>query len=101
MHKKLTLLALLAAFIAPVAAPASALAANMIDPSLIPDGTYTVTVERVVDAKHVTVQMTNGAESTLGAGRPNVDFAKVKANDQIKCSIIKGSVAVYLDLTSH
>lgn len=101
MQNKLTLVALLVALIAPAAAPASALAANTIDPTLIPDGTYTVTVKKVVDSKHVTVQMTNGAESTLGAGRPTVDFAKVKANDQMKCSIIKGAVVVYLDLTSH
>lgn len=101
MQKKFTLLALLIALAAPNAAPASALAANTIDPTLIPDGTYTVTVTKVVDPKHVTVQLTNGTQSTLGAGRPTVTFAAVKANDQIKCSIIKGEVVVYLDLTSH
>ena len=53
-------------------APAAALAANAIDASLIPDGTYTVKVEKVVDSKHVLVTMDNGAETTLPAGRDSV-----------------------------
>lgn len=81
-------------------APTAALAAS-IDASLIPDGTYTVKVEKIVDAAHIAVAMDNGSETTLAAGRPSVDFTKVKPNDQIKCSIVKGAVLVYLDLTSH
>ena len=81
-------------------APAGALAAA-IDASLIPDGTYSVKVEKIVDGSHISVAMDNGAETTLSAGRPTVDFSKIKANDQIKCSIIKGAVMVYIDLTSH
>ncbi len=92
---------LLVLFAATTVAPAVALAGATIDASLIPDGTYTVKVEKVVDAKHVLVTMDNGAETTLSAGRPTVDFSKVKPNDQIKLSLIKGDVMVYADLTSH
>jgi len=83
-----------------VLTPAAALAAS-IDASLIPDGTYSVKVEKILDASHIAVAMDNGSETTLTAGRPTVDFSKIKANDQIKCSIIKGSVMVYIDLTTH
>jgi hypothetical protein len=79
---------------------ASALAAT-IDASLIPDGTYTVKVEKVVDNKHMQVAMDNGSETTLAAGRESVDFAKIKAGDQVKLSLGKGAVLVFLDLTSH
>ena len=91
MRKTLSLLALAAA----VAAPASALAGT-VDASLIPDGTYTATVEKVVDGKHMLVKMNNGMETTLTTDRSNVDFSKAKANDNIKLSLIKGLVAVYM-----
>ncbi|HET7813546.1 MAG TPA: hypothetical protein VFL13_04170 [Candidatus Baltobacteraceae bacterium] len=39
----------------------------LVDPSLIPDGDYNVTVERVVDAKHLVVRMENGVEARLPA----------------------------------
>lgn len=91
MRKTLSLLALIAA----IAAPATASAAT-IDASLIPDGTYNATVEKVADAKHMTVKMENGVETTLTTNRPNVDFSKAKPNDQIKLSLIKGMVAVYM-----
>lgn len=96
MQKTLTMIALAAAIILPT----SALAAT-IDPSLIPDGTYTVKVQKVVDAKHIQVAMDNGAQTTLAGGRDTVDFGKVKPGDQVKLSLIKGQVMVYLDLTSH
>jgi hypothetical protein len=89
-----------AVFALALLAPAIALAAT-IEASLIPDGTYTVKVERVIDAKHILVTMDNGAETTLSAGRETVDFSKCKQNDQVKLSLIKGSVMVYADLTSH
>jgi hypothetical protein len=81
-------------------APALA-AAAIVDASQIPDGTYTVKVEKVIDAKHVLVQLDNGNETTLGAGRDTVDFSKIQQNDQVKLSLIKGTVMVYADLTSH
>ena len=97
MQKTIATLALAAA----LTAPSVALAANTIDPSLIPDGTYTVKVEKIVDSKHIQVTMDNGAETTLPGGRDSVDFTKIKAGDQVKLSLIKGSVMVYLDLTNH
>jgi hypothetical protein len=96
MHQKFSV----AAFLLALLAPATVLAAT-IDASLIPDGTYTVKVERVIDAKHMLVTMDNGAETTLSAGRDTVDFSKCKQNDQVKLSLIKGNVMVYADLTSH
>lgn len=91
VRKLLPLLALTAA----LAAPAAALAGNTVDPSLIPDGTYTATVEKVVDSKHILVKLDNGMEAQLTTNRPNVDFSKVGANDHIMMSLIKGLVAVY------
>ena len=87
--------ALLTGCLAPLCARAA-----MVDPATFPDGTYTATVEKVVDAKHVQVVI-DGKETTLPAGRPSVDFSKVQSNDQIKLSLIKGEVVVYADLTSH
>jgi hypothetical protein len=75
--------------------------AASVSSTAIPDGTYTVKVEKIVDSKHVQVVMDNGSETTLTAGRSTVDFSKVQPSDQIKVSIIQGTVMVYLDLTSH
>jgi len=96
VYKKLTLIALVAALIAPV----SAIAAT-VDASLIPDGTYTVTVQKVVDPQHVTIKMETGIESTIGAGKSIVKFTKVKPNDQIECSIAKGTIIAFIDLSGH
>lgn len=96
MHKTFSALALIAA----IAAPSAVLAAT-IDASLIPDGTYTVKVNKIIDAKHIDVSMDNGSEATLSTGRDSVDFSKIKAGDQVKLSLIKGQVMVYLDLSSH
>ena len=87
--------ALLAACVAPICASAA-----MVDASSFPDGTYTATVEKVVDAKHVQVVI-EGKETMLPAGRATVDFTKVQTNDQIKLSLISGQVVVYADLTNH
>lgn len=92
MRRTLCLLVLIAA----IAAPSIAMAANTVDASLIPDGTYNATVEKVVDGKHITIKMNNGVETTVTTNRSNVDFSKVKPNDQIKMSLIKGMVAVYM-----
>lgn len=77
-----------------------ALAAS-IDAALIPDGTYTLKVQKVVDSSHLQVAMDNGSTTTLTAGRPTVDFSKVQANDSLKASIIKGAVVVFMDMTQH
>lgn len=80
--------------------PLAAQAAS-VDATTIPDGTYTVKVEKLIDAKHIQVVLDNGSETTLTAGRSSVDFSKVQPNDQLKLSLIKGTVMVYADLTSH
>lgn len=96
MNRKCSLVALCLAFTLPIAARSAT-----VDPTTIPDGTYTVKVVKVVDPKHLQVVMDTGADTTLAAGRATVDFSKVEANDQLKLSLIKGSVVVFLDLTSH
>lgn len=89
--KKLSAIVLFAAAaVAPVASSAAT-----VDATLIPDGTYVVKVEKVQDSQHVLVMMQNGVETTLVA-RSNIDFSKVKANDLIKISLIKGIVPVYV-----
>jgi hypothetical protein len=73
--------------------PAVASAA-LVDASLVPDGTYTVKVEKVQDAQHVLVMMQNGVETVLVA-QGGVDFSKCSANQTIKISIVKGKVPVF------
>jgi hypothetical protein len=75
--------------------------AATVDATTLADGTYTVKVEKLIDAKHIQVVLDNGSETTLTAGRSTVDFSKVQPNDQLKLSLIKGTVMVYADLTSH
>jgi hypothetical protein len=96
VKQTITLFALLAGCLLPLNAPAAT-----VDATTLPDGTYTVKVEKIIDAKHIQVLMDNGSETTLTAGRSTVDFSKVQPNDQLKLSLIKGSVMVYADLTSH
>lgn len=74
-------------------APAVASAAT-VDASLVPDGTYTVKVEKIQDPQHMVVLMDNGTETTLTA-TGSADFSKIKPNATIKCSIIKGKVPVF------
>lgn len=81
-------------FAAVMAAPIAAFAAA-VDASLIPDGTYTVKVEKVSDAQHMMVLMPNGVETVLTANY-GVDFNKVKPNSTLKLSVVKGHVPVYV-----
>lgn len=67
--------------------------AAVVDASLVPDGTYTVKVEKVQDAQHMLVMMQNGVETILVA--QGVDFSKCTANETIKISIVKGKVPVF------
>jgi hypothetical protein len=83
---------LVAACILAALFPAMASAA-VVDATLVPDGTYTVKVEKVQDAQHALVMMQNGVETVLVA-QGSADFSKVKANDTIKVSIVKGKVPV-------
>ena len=77
-------------------APAAALADQMVDATLIPDGTYTVKVDKVVDAQHMVIVMQNSVKTTVEANRPTMDFTKLHPNDNVKLSLGKGRVLVYL-----
>ena len=87
MHKTLLTIALVIS----VATPALA---NTVDASLVPDGTYVVKVEKVMDAQHMTVRMDNGIETTLAA-KGAIDFSKVKSNDMVQISVVQGKVPVF------
>jgi len=87
--RSLFVLALLAGVASPLCAQATTVSAT-----LIPDGTYVAKVEKVDDAQHVTVKMSNGIETTLEA-RGSVNFSKIKAEDTIKLSVISGKVPVF------
>ena len=79
-----------------LATPATALADQMVDASLIPDGTYTVKVDHVVDPQHMVIVMQNAVKTTVEANRPTMDFTKLHPNDNVKMSLGKGKVLVYL-----
>jgi hypothetical protein len=96
LKRTLSLLVVTFSLLGPVAVHAATVSSTA-----IPDGTYTVKVEKIVDSKHVEVVMDNGSQTTLVAGRSTVDFSKIQPSDQIKVSLIQGTVMVYLDLTSH
>lgn len=70
-----------------------------VDPSLIPDGTYTVTVTKVVDPQHVVVLMPGNMQTELEAARPSISFSKVKEGDNLKVSTGKGKILVFLDIS--
>jgi len=96
VNRTFLLATLCAASLFPIAARCAS-----VDAATIPDGTYTVKVLKVVDPRHVQVLLDTGADTTLTSGRTSVDFSRVQMNDQLKLSLIKGSVVVFLDLTSH
>jgi hypothetical protein len=85
---------LVTALVALVSLVPSVASASLIDAALVPDGTYTVKVEKVQDAQHALVMMQNGVETVLVA-QGSVDFSKCSANETIKISIIKGKVPVF------
>jgi hypothetical protein len=91
MRKTIAALSLLAVTLAaPLAARAD------IDASLIPDGTYTVKVEKVVDATHMIIVMQNSVKTEVTANRPTMDFTKLAPNDNVKMSLGKGKVLVFM-----
>lgn len=75
------------------ALPVHALAA-LVDPSLIPDGDYTVVVEKIVDAKHIIVKMDNGVESQLPAAK-SMSFDPTAHVSKAKIFVYKGVVITY------
>ncbi|MDP9017786.1 MAG: hypothetical protein M3N19_05655 [Candidatus Eremiobacteraeota bacterium] len=91
MRKTIAVLGLVATTLAaPLAAKAD------VDASLIPDGTYTVKVEKVVDAQHMVIVMQNSVKTTVTANRATMDFTKLKSNDDVKMSLGKGKVLVFI-----
>ena len=92
MRKPVALVALLAALAAPIAA----LADSTVDSSLIPDGTYVVKVDKVVDANHMVIVMQNSVKTQVSAVRPSMDFTKLKTNADVKLSLGKGKVLVFI-----
>lgn len=64
------------------------------DPSLIPDGDYEVTVEKIVDAKHIVVKMDNGVESQLPAAK-SMSFDPSAHVSKAKIFVYKGVVITY------
>lgn len=92
MPKPVALLALLAV----LSAPLTALAADQtMDATLIPDGTYTVHIDKIVDANHMIVIMQNQVKTEVAANRPSMDFTKLKPNADVKLSLGKGKVLVF------
>jgi ABC-type Fe3+-hydroxamate transport system substrate-binding protein len=93
----ISLLALIAALVAPAVAQTSTTASSpaTVKPVQMADGTYTAIVEKVLDTKRVVVKLSSGAEATLTTARENVDFSKCQTNQQIRFSVINGLVAVY------
>ena len=92
MRKTVALLALIAG----LAAPAAVLADALTDASLIPDGTYTVKVDKIVDAQHMIIVMQNSVKTEVAAVRPSMDFSKLSPNANVKLSLGKGKVLVFV-----
>ncbi|MDQ6930453.1 MAG: hypothetical protein M3126_07295 [Candidatus Eremiobacteraeota bacterium] len=91
MRKSLAVLAIaLTATAAPLVAKAD------VDASLIPDGTYTVKVDKIVDAQHMVVVMQNSVKTTVAANRATMDFKTLSPNDNVKLSLGKGKVLVFV-----
>lgn len=88
MRKKALLFFMLSA-VFPLSAKAS-----LVDPSLIPDGEYKVTVEKVVDGKHIVVKMDNGIESEVPATK-TLTFDAAEASRNAKIFIYKGLVITF------
>lgn len=84
------------ALLVSLAAAPQAAHADM-DASLIPDGTYTVKAEKVIDSQHMQIMMENGVKTTVAANRATMDFTKIKPNDNVKMSLSKGKVLVFVD----
>lgn len=100
MRTTISLLALIAALVAPAVAQTSTTASSPATAKAVPmaDGTYTAVVEKVLDTKRIVVKFSTGAEATLATIRSNVDFSKCQTNQQIRFSLINGLVAVYAPL---
>ena len=70
----------------------TAQAAKIINPTLIPDGTYIVHVRAVVDAKNIVVSLDNGLDTSLTTDREAIVFDKLAAGETVKVSLAHGIV---------
>jgi hypothetical protein len=68
--------------------------AALVDPALIPDGDYVVSVEKIVDPKHIIVKMENGIESKLCA-TGSMTFDPASHVGRMKIFLYKGVVITY------
>lgn len=68
--------------------------AGLVDPSLIPDGDYTVAVEKIVDAKHIIVKIDSAVESQLPAAK-SMSFDPAAHVTKAKIFVYKGVVITY------
>lgn len=74
--------------------PGIAHAADLVKSTLIPDGTYTVHVDMIVDAKNMVVKLDNGLETSLTTNRDNISFDRLAAHDTVRVTLTKGMVIV-------
>jgi len=72
----------------------SVLLASLVNPSLIPDGDYVVSVEKIVDSKHIVVKMDNGIEAEIPAAA-TVSFDPSSHMKRAKIFVYKGVVITY------
>jgi hypothetical protein len=89
VRKEALFIGALAVFIAPIAVRAA-----LVDPALIPDGEYKVTIEKVVDSKHIIVKMDNGIESEVPATK-TLSFDGASAAKTARLFIYKGVVITF------
>lgn len=68
--------------------------AAKVDASLIPDGNYTITVEKVIDASHISARMENGVEVDLKAAKATVNFS-ASTPSRIKVFMVQGEVVFF------
>lgn len=88
----------LTALLLVLAIPGTAIAVT-VDAAKIPGGTYTVTVEKVLDSQHIVVSLGIDVDTTLTAASGR-DFAGVKPNDRLRVSIINGEVPVFSEIAA-
>ena len=65
--------------------------AAKVDAKLVPDGLYTVTVEKVIDSEHLTVKMENGVEVDLKAASHTVTFSN-QTSSRVKIYLMQGEI---------
>ena len=67
-------------------------APSTIDAALIPDGTYSVQVVMVIDARDAVVKLDNGLKTALRTTNEKIALDKLSPGQTIKVSLVKGVV---------